>query len=49
MITKKCNKRQAKKLAALRIKNENIYELVEEIHKRNKFDIEFGIEEDDVN
>ena len=48
-LTKKCNKRQAGKLAALRIKNEDTYELVEEIHRRDKFDIEFRIEDNDVN
>ena len=45
---KRSNKKQVEKLEVLIIKNEEIDELLEEIHRRDKFDTEFGID-DDVN
>ena len=37
-LPKRCNKNQAEKLRALRIRNYNINELVKEILRRNDFD-----------
>ena len=37
------------KFGALSIKNEDISEILEEIHRSDKFDTEFGIEDCDVN
>ena len=41
-------KNQAEKFGALIISNDNIDELLEDIHRRDKFNIVFGIEDDDV-
>ena len=38
---KRCNKNQAEKLGALRIRNDDIYELLEETLRRDKFDTKF--------
>ena len=43
-LPKRCNKKQANKLGALRIKNDDINELLEEIFRRDKCDTELGIE-----
>ena len=39
-------KNQAEKFRSLRISNDNINWLLEEIDKRDKFNTEFGIEDD---
>ena len=41
---KKCNKKQAENFGALKIRNNNIDDLIEEIFRRSNFDTEFGIE-----
>ena len=43
-VPKGCNKKKGKELGALRIKEENTDELIEEISRKNQFD-----EESDIN
>ena len=45
-LQKRYINKQAEKLGALRIRNDDIDELLEKIIRRNKFDTEFGIEDD---
>ena len=45
-LSKRCNKKQAEKLGALIIRNDDIDELLEERLRRDKFATEFGIEDD---
>ena len=45
-LPKRCNKKQAEKLESLRIRNDDIDELLQELFRRDKFDTEFGIEDD---
>ena len=42
-MLKRCNKKQANKLRSLKIRNDDIYELLEKIFIRDKFDTEFRI------
>ena len=42
-LPKGCNKKEAKDLGALKIKEEDIDELIEEIRRRYQFDEEFDI------
>ena len=46
MLPKRCNKKEAKTLGAIRISNANIDELIEEIHRRDKLDTDFDIQYD---
>ena len=50
-LSKRCKKRETIELGAQRMSNENIYELLEEIHKRDKLNTYFNIEYDgeDIN
>ena len=45
-LSKRCNKKQVEKLGALIIRNDDIDELLEKRLTRDKFTIEFGIEDD---
>ena len=51
ILPKWCNKKEEKKLGAIRMNNDNIDELIEEIHRRDKLDIYFDIQYDgkDIN
>ena len=51
ILPKRCNKKEAKKLGAIRMSNDNIDELIEEIHRRDKLDTDFDIQYDgeDIN
>ena len=51
ILPKRCKKKEAKKLGAIRISNDNIDELIEEIHRRDKLDTDFDIQYDgnDIN
>ena len=40
-LPKRCNKKQTENSGALRIRNDDIDEILEEIFGRNKFDTEF--------
>ena len=42
-MLKRCNKKQANKLRSLKIRNDDIYELLEETLRRDKFDTKFWI------
>ena len=42
-LPKRCKKKEAKKLGAIRMSNDNIDELIEEIHRRDKLDTDFDI------
>ena len=48
---KRCKKKEAKKLGAIRMSNKDIDELLEEIHRRDKLDTDFDKECDgqDIN
>ena len=46
ILPKRCKKNEAKKLGTIRISNDNIDELIEEIHRRDKLDIDFDIQYD---
>ena len=46
-ISKRCNKNHMGTLEALIIGNEDIDALLEKMHRRDKFDTDFGIEDDD--
>ena len=50
-LSKRCKKREAIQSEAQIMSSEDIYELLEEIHKRNKLDTDFDIEYDgeDIN
>ena len=43
-IPKRCNKKQRENVGLLIIRNDGIYELLEEMFRRDKFGTEFGIE-----
>ena len=43
-IPKRCNKKQRENVGLLIIRNDGIYELLEEMFRRDKFETEFGIE-----
>ena len=45
-LSKRCKKREAIKLGAQRMSNDDIDELLEEIYRRDKLDTEFDIEYD---
>ena len=45
-MPKRCNKKQVEKLRYLRMINDDMYELLEKILRRVKFDAEFGIWDD---
>ena len=51
ILSKRGNKKEAKKLGAIRMRNDNIDELIEEIHRRDKLDTDFDIQYDgeDIN
>ena len=46
-LPKGCNKRKDEELGAVRIREENIDELLEEIRGRDQFDEEFDIDNDE--
>ena len=46
ILPKRCKKKEAKKLGAIRISNDNIDELIEEIYRRDKLDTDFDIQYD---
>ena len=50
-LSKRCKKSEATKLGVIRMSNEDIDELLEEIHRRDKLDTSFDIEynREDVN
>ena len=50
-LTKRCKKKEALNLEAIRMRNEDIDELLEEIHRRDKLDTDFDKECDgqDIN
>ena len=48
-LPKGCKKQEATKLGAIRMSNEDIDELLEEIHSRNKYDTYFDIKYDEEN
>ena len=41
----RCNKKQAERLGALRIRNDDIDKLLEKMFRRDEFDTEFGIKD----
>ena len=43
-----CNKKQAENLEALKIKDDDIYELLQEINRKDEFDIEFEKKDDTI-
>ena len=43
-LPKGCKKQEATKLGAIRMSNEDINELLEEMHRRDKLDTDFDIE-----
>ena len=45
-LPKGCNKRKAEELGVVRIREEDIDELLEEIRRRDQFDEEFDIDND---
>ena len=47
-LPKMCNKKQAENLEALKIKDDDIYELLQEINRKDEFDIEFEKEDDTI-
>ena len=51
ILSKRCEKKEAKKLGAIRMSNNNIDELIEEIYRRDKLDTDFDIQYDgeDIN
>ena len=51
ILPKWCNKKEEKKLGAIRMNNDDIDELIEEIHRRDKLDTDFDIQYDgeDIN
>ena len=51
MLPKRCKKKEVKKLEDIRMSNDNIDELTEEIHRRDKLDTYFDIQYDgeDIN
>ena len=48
-LSKRCKKKEATKLETIRMSNEDIDELLEEIHRRDKLDTDFDIEYDGEN
>ena len=50
-LPKRCKKKKATKLGAIRMSNDDIDELIEEIHRRDKLDTDFDIQYDgeDIN
>ena len=50
-LPNRCKKREATKLGAIRMSNEDINEMLEEIYRRDKLETEFDIEYDgeDIN
>ena len=48
-LPKRCKKKEATKLGAIRMSNEDIDELLQEIHVRDKLDTYFDIEYDGKN
>ena len=46
-LPKICKKREAIKLGAQRMSNEDIYKLLEEIHRRDKLDTDLDIKYDE--
>ena len=50
-LPKRCKKKEAKKLGAIRMSNDKIDELIEEIHRRDKLDTDFDVQYDgeDIN
>ena len=51
ILPKRYNKKEAKELGAIKMINDNIDELIEEIHRRDKLDTDFDIQYDgeDIN
>ena len=55
MLTSKCNKKEATHQGAMKIDDDDICEIIEEVYRRDKFDKEFDIglisecEEDGIN
>ena len=51
ILPKRYNKKGAKKFGDIRMSNDNIDELIEEIHRRDKLDTDFDIQYDgeDIN
>ena len=55
MLPSKCNKKEATNQGAIKINDDNIREIIEEVYRRDKFDKEFDIglisecEEDGIN
>ena len=51
ILPKRCKKKEAKKLGDIRMNNDAIDELIEEIHRRDKLDTDFDIQYDgeDIN
>ena len=51
ILPKRCKKKEAKKLGAIRMSNDIIDEIIEEIHRRDKLDTNFDIQYDgqDIN
>ena len=51
ILPKRCKKKEAKKLGAIRMSNDKIDELIEEIHRRDKLDTDFDVQYDgeDIN
>ena len=51
ILPKRCNKKEAKKFGAILMSNDNIDELIEEIHRRDKVDTDFDLQYDgeDIN
>ena len=43
MLPNKCNKKEATNQGAMKIDEENIREIIEEVYRRDKFDKEFDI------
>ena len=43
-----CNKKQAENLESLKIKDDDIYELLQEINRKDEFDIEFENKDDTI-
>ena len=51
ILPKRCNKKEATNLGAIRMSNDNIDDIIEEIHRRDKLDTYFDIQYDgeDIN
>ena len=44
MLPNKCNKKEATNQGAMKIDDEDVKEIIEEVYRRDKFDKEFDIE-----